>query len=114
MGKKELLQKYLKEANDFLGKNLTADDSKFKAWNHSLIRFLEAEFGKDSTTTKLFSDRVYTLLVFYETSHSEYVEAFEDSLKTSIEDLKRLIDEIDNENFRITNNAKKIKMSHNC
>ena len=107
MGKKELLQKYLKEANDFLGKNLTADDSKFKAWNHSLIRFLEAEFGKDSTTTKLFSDRVYTLLVFYETSHSEYVEAFEDSLKTSIEDLKRLIDEIDNENFRITNNAKK-------
>lgn len=108
MKKKEILQKFLEEANDFLGKNLTSDDNKFKAWNHSLIRFLEAEFGKNSTTTNLFTSRTYTLTVFFEAQYSQFVEAFEDDLKTTIEDLKRLIDEVDDDNFKVENSVERI------
>lgn len=112
MKKKEILQKFLEEATGFLGKNLTSDDNKFKAWNHSLIRFLEAEYGKNSTITELFTKRTYTLMVFFEAQHAQFVEAFEDDLRTTIEDLRRLIDEIDDDNFKIDNSfAKKQKES---
>lgn len=96
MNKKERLEKFLNEAQDFIGRNLTKDDNKFEAWNNALIRFMEREFGENSTTTNIFKKRHYTLIIStFETPHSSYVKAFEDDLKTTIEDLKMLIDEVD-------------------
>jgi len=96
MNKKERLEKFLNEAKDFIGKDLTSSDSKFEAWNNALIRFSEREYGQNSTTTKIFRERSYSLGIFtFDTPHSSFVNAFESDLKTTIEDLKRLIDEID-------------------
>ena len=39
MEKAEKLKKYISDAQNFLGHNLTSSDSKFEAWNHSLLRY---------------------------------------------------------------------------
>ena len=49
MGKKDKLQKLIDSGIEFLDKNLTDSDSKFCAWNASVIRFIESEYGVDST-----------------------------------------------------------------
>lgn len=91
MTSKEKIKKFIDEASTFLGNNLTSDDSDFKSWNNSLIRFCENYYGINSTTTNLFKKRYYTLsIIFMDTKQSEYVEAFETDLKTTIADLKRL------------------------
>lgn len=96
MNKKERLEKFLNESEEFIGKNLTRDDNKFEAWNNALIRFAEREYGEKSSVVKLFRERWYTLgISTFDTPHSEYVKAFENDLKTTIEDLKMLIDEAD-------------------
>ena len=96
MNKKERLEKFLNEAEDFIGKDLTSDDSRFRAWNNALVRFAEREYGVNSTTSNIFKSRRYSLGIFtFETPHESFVRAFEDSLKTTIEDLKMLIDEVD-------------------
>ena len=96
MNKKEKLEKLLNEAENFIGKNLTRDDSKFEAWNNALIRFSEREYGEKSTTTEIFKKRRYSLGMYtLDTPHSSFVKVFEDDLKTTIEDLKMLIDEVD-------------------
>lgn len=111
MNKKERLEKFLSEAEEFIGKNLTREDNKFEAWNNALIRFMEREYGENTTTTNIFKKRHYTLVIStFDTPHISYVKAFEDDLKTTIEDLKMLIDEVDDyieepkRETKITNN----------
>lgn len=94
---KEKIEKFIKDGNGFLGKNLTFEDSKFIAWNNAVIRFLEKNYGVDSETTKIFKQRDYSPPIFCECSHSDFVKRFEADLKTSIEDLRRISEEIDEE-----------------
>lgn len=98
MNKKvEKVEKFIKDGNEFLGKNLTFEDSKFVAWNNAVIRFLEKNYGVESETTKIFRQRDYSPPTFCECSHADFVKSFEIDLKTSIEELKRIAEEIDEE-----------------
>ena len=54
------LEKFVKEAQEFATKNITARDPNFIAWNNSLIRFAEKHYGVDSTTTKNFKKKMFT------------------------------------------------------
>ena len=42
MNKIERLEKLLDRAQGFIGKNITCSDSKFEAWNNSLLRFIDS------------------------------------------------------------------------
>ena len=55
------VENLIKKGETFLGKNLTRENPEFQAWNNSLIRFVEQQYGKDSTTYKNFRNRLYTL-----------------------------------------------------
>lgn len=99
--KAEKIKKFIEDGNSFLGKGLTCDDSKFIAWNNALIRFLEKNEGENSTTTKIFKNRSYAFDIYVEASHSDFVKRFEEDLKTSIEDLKRLLEEADDDNGEV-------------
>lgn len=96
--KSEKIRKFIEEGNEFFGKELTCDDSRFIAWNNALIRFLEKNEGEKSTTTMIFKNRSYAFDIYVEASHSDFVKRFEEDLKTSIEDLKRLLEEADDDN----------------
>lgn len=92
--KAEKIEKFIKDGNSFLGNQLTCDDSKFIAWNNVLIRFLEKNEGENSTTTKIFKNRLYAFDIYGEASHSDFVKRFEEDLQTSIEDLKKLLESL--------------------
>ena len=96
--KAEKIKKFIEDGNNFLGKGLTCDDSKFIAWNNALIRFLEKNEGDRSTTTMIFKKRSYAFDFYLEASHSDFVKRFEEDLKTTIEDLKRLLEEANDDN----------------
>lgn len=97
MGKVEKLEKYINDASDFIGHGLTASDSKFEAWNHSLLRFISSNYDKD--TYEIFKNRSYSLHVWtMYTEDSEFVDAFEKDIKTTIEDLKALLED-ENDNY---------------
>ena len=92
MIKEEKLKKYISEAQNFLGHNLTSSDSKFEAWNHSLLRFIKDNY--DNETYKIFKDRIYSLgCCAIGIPKSDFVEAFERDIRTTIEDLKMLLEE---------------------
>ena len=91
------IEKFITDGNAFFGKNLTFENSEFIAWNNALIRFVEKNYGVDSTTSKMFKERDYAPPIYYECSHSDFVKRFECDLKTSIEDLKRLLEEIEDD-----------------
>ena len=92
MKKIQRLDNYLNQAEEFLGRGLTSDNSKFQAWNHSLLRFLKNNY--DDETYELFKKRYYSLNVWTcTTPESEFLKAFDDDISTTIEDLKCLISE---------------------
>lgn len=95
---KDKLKKLIIEGESFLGKNKTSEDESFQSWNNALIRLSERYYGTDTTTTKNFKERSYSLSVFTIGTPDEYfINAFERDLKITIEDLKRLLDELDDE-----------------
>lgn len=92
MNKIERLEKFLDSASKFIGQNITRIDSKFEAWNNSLLRFINSNY--DKATYDIFKNRNYSLSVWtFSTPDSDFVEAFERDLKTTIEDLKMLLEE---------------------
>lgn len=97
MNKIEKIEKFIIGAQDFIGKNLTCGDSKFEAWNNSLLRFIDSNY--DKATYDIFKNRSYSLSVWtFSTPDSAFVEALERDLKTTIEDLKMLLEEEKEEN----------------
>ena len=87
MNKIERLEKFLDRAQGFIGKNITCSDSKFEAWNNSLLRFIDSYY--DKATYDIFKNRNYSLSFWtFSTPDSDFIEAFERDLKTTIEDLK--------------------------
>ena len=90
-------EELISEGQSFIGKNITSSNPQFKSWNNKLIRFIEKSFGKESTTTKNFKDRSYSLhFCSFNTPDSAWVEALEEDLKTSLADLKELKKEAEN------------------
>ena len=89
----EKIEKLLIEAESFIGKDKTSSDGEFNAWKQSLIRFLEKEYRKGSTTTRTLSSRRYAVLSLDGVSHQEEVERFEKILNNTILDLKKLLEE---------------------
>lgn len=108
MTKKERLEKFISGAQEFIGKGLTSSDSKFEAWNNSLLRFIDGNY--DKKTYDIFKNRIYTLPVWtLETPDIKFIKAFESDLKTTIEDLKMLVEEeqYDDDKKSTTNEVKK-------
>lgn len=98
MNPKQKIEKFIKEGESFIGQNMTSSDERFQSWNNALIRFTERLYGIDSTTASLFKKRYYSLVVITgEESKSSYVKTFEKKLSTTIADLKRLSEELDDE-----------------
>lgn len=92
MNKIEKIEKFLNGAQGFMKKNLTCSDSKFEAWNNSLLRFIDSNY--DKATYDTFKNRSYSLSFWtFSTPDSAFVEAFERDLNTTIEDLKMLLEE---------------------
>lgn len=99
MNKTEKIEKLLIGAQNFIGKNITCSDSKFEAWNNSLLRFIDNNY--DKATYDTFKKRIYSLPFWtLETSDSDFVDAFERDLKTTIEDLKMLLEEEKDGDYR--------------
>lgn len=92
MTKQEKIQKFINEAQEFIGKRKTASDSKFEAWNNALLRFIKNNY--DNETYNQFKSRYYSLSVItMSTPDSEFIKALEDGVRTTIEDLKYLLEE---------------------
>lgn len=92
MNKIEKLEKFISEAQNFIGKNKTCEDSKFEAWNNALLRFIEKNYNM--STYDIFKNRIYSLsCCSFSTPESSFVKAFERDLETTIEDLKMLLEE---------------------
>lgn len=98
MNKIQRLEKFLDGAQKFIGQNITCSDNKFEAWNNSLLRFIDSNYDKE--TYDIFKNRNYSLSLWtFSTPDSDFVEAFERDLKTTIEDLKMLLEEEKDEPF---------------
>lgn len=94
MNKINTLKQLIERGNNFLNKGYTSDEPAFQAWNNKLIRFLEKEYGKDSTTTNTFMKRYYTLTIWGdETPKSAFIKAFEQDLRVTLADLESLLEE---------------------
>lgn len=92
MNKIERLEKFLEGAQEFMSQNITCDDSKFEAWNNSLLRFIDSNY--DKATYDIFKGRSYSLSIWtFGTPISDFIKAFKRDLQTTIEDLKMLIEE---------------------
>ncbi len=117
------VENLIKKGETFLGKNLTRENPEFQAWNNSLIRFVEQQYGKDSTTYKNFRNRLYTLgICSLDTPEKEFIKAFEVDLQVTLGELKYILEELKedsttkspNNNFKPTvNNRPEIVINNN-
>ena len=104
MGKKDKLQKLIDSGIEFLDKNLTDSDSKFCAWNASVIRFIESEYGVDSIDAKRLKDRLYhpSVCVLGADNKSSFIRCFERDLNKTLEELRLIYDDIDENEMNTT------------
>lgn len=59
MNRKEKLKSLIEKGKELLDNHSGKDNPKFSAWNTSIIRFMEREFGSDNTDTKRLKNRYY-------------------------------------------------------
>lgn len=111
MSKKDKLQKLIDSGTEFLDKNLTDSDSKFCAWNASVIRFIESEYGVDSTDAKRLKDRLYhpSVYVLGADNKSSFIRCFEKDLNKTLEELRMIYDDIDESEMNTTKAEKNEK-----
>lgn len=111
MGKKDKLQKLIDSGIEFLDKNLTNSDSKFCAWNASVIRFIESEYGVDSTDAKRLKDRLYhpSVCVLGADNKSSFIRCFERDLNKTLEELRMIYNDIDENEINTTKAEKNEK-----
>ena len=89
------VENLIEKGETFLGRNFTSSNPEFQAWNNSLIRFVEQQYGKESTTSLTFKKRHYSLSLYtVGTPLEEFVKAFEEDLKITLEDLKYILEEL--------------------
>lgn len=114
MDKIKKVENYIKKGESFLGKNLTSDNSEFEAWNNSLMRFIEKQYGKESTIFKTLNNRAYSLhFCTLSTPEKEFVEAFEQDLHTTLADLQYIKEEIEEDEITIEEEPKRVKTDNN-
>ena len=115
------LEKFVREAKEFAQKNITAKDPDFIAWNNSLIRYMEKNYGINSTTTLNFKNRHYSLSVYtVGTPASSFINVYKNKMALTVKDLELLLEEENEENnftnTKIENNkinsSKKIFVVH--
>ena len=96
MTQKERFNKLLEEGKTFLNKHLTSDNNKLIAWKNSLLRFIEQYYGKDSTILKQFRSVSFCPgIVTLDEEEDTFEEYFNDGMEEILEDLRRLIDELE-------------------
>ena len=86
------LEKFIKEAKEFLKQDITASDPSFVVWNHSLIRYMEKNYGINSTDTNNFKNRKYTIFVLNHPRY-EYQQAFKKDMEITLKELEILYEE---------------------
>lgn len=114
------LEKFVQEAKEFSQKDITSQDPAFIAWNNSLIRFLEKKYGINSSTTKNFKERTYSLGAYaLGTPESSFIRVYKRDMQVTLCELEILLkeelttDEIENKspsNEEIT--TKKVFIVH--
>ena len=111
MSKKDKLKKLIDGGTEFLGKNLTYNDSKFCGWNSSIIRFIEREYGFDSTDAKRLNDRLYKPSIYIPGADykSLFIRYFEQDLNKTLEELRMIYDDIDENEINTTKAEKNEK-----
>lgn len=88
------LEKFVKEAKEFSEKDITASNPEFVAWNNSLIRYMEKNYGAISTTTNNFKKRTYSLGVYtLGTPPSSFINAYKKDMKITLRELEILLEE---------------------
>ena len=114
MLKSEKINGLINDAQSFLGKGYTSSNPEFKAWNADLIRLMEKTYGVNSTDAKRFKQRLYSPCAIYNgMPTSEFNKNFESDLKISIEELKRLEKDIDEEKILPTDKKSASKQNIN-
>lgn len=96
MNKVDRLQKLILEAEDLIKNSENNSDPKFSAWNSSVIRFIENEFGQKSNDAKNFSNRLYepAVLVIGSDNSKLIHDVYIRDLKKSLAELKSIYEEI--------------------
>lgn len=88
------LEKFVEDARELAQKNITAKDPNFIAWNNSLIRYMEKNYGINSTTTLNFKNRRYSLGVYaVGTPVSSFINAYQQGMAITVKELEILLDE---------------------
>lgn len=86
------LETFLQQARQFEQKNITSKDPDFVAWNNSLIRYLEKNYGINSSTTTNFKNRHYSLSVYtLGTPTSSFISAFKKGMAITVKELETLL-----------------------
>lgn len=107
------LERFMNEALEFSKMDITSSDSKFCAWNNALIRFIEKKYGAESSTSKNFKKRSYSLSVWSSgTQHSSFVKAFQRDMDITYNELKYLYEE-ELEDLQINNSKKSSSTTKN-
>ena len=102
------LEKFVKEAKEFSVKYITASNPEFVAWNNSLIRYMEKNYGTTSTTTNNFKNRRYSLGVYaLGTPQSSFINAYKKDMKITLKELEILLEEEIEEDDKPTITEKK-------
>lgn len=104
------LEKFVIQARELVKKDYTASNPEFIAWNNSLIRYMESNYGIDSTTTTNFKDRSYSLCAYaLGTPDSYFIKAYQKDMETTLRELEILLEEEQdskiNNSYTLTDNS---------
>lgn len=88
------LKELINQAKIFCEKQITASDPEFTAWNNSVIRYMEKNYGINSTTAINFKERSYSLGIYtLDTPKSCFIKAFQKDMFTTLKELEILLEE---------------------
>ena len=95
MNKKEKLKLLIEKGKGLLDNVNGRDDPKFSAWNTSVIRFMEREFGTDSTDTNRLKKRDYypSILVIGPDNSEKIYKKYKSDLEKTLYELESIYEE---------------------
>ena len=95
----ERLKSIINEIDILIGQQVTSSDASFQAWKTKTERFLIKKFGEDSLEHTKFAETYFSPILFYTgISHSEFVNACKNALKTTKAVFLTYLEEIGEEN----------------
>jgi len=97
MNKKEKLNKIIECGESLIDNKKGKNSPEFIAWNSSLIRFMENEFGVNSSDTKRFKNRYYypSILAIGADNSDTIYKKYKSDLETTVLELKSIYEEYD-------------------